>query len=347
MTTMNIDELAAHLRRFVHAHYGPQCGVEALKVMEAGHAGLTFGFRVVDRAATRARLILKLSPPACAARATPMSSPGAAAARAASRRPAGARRAVGRRRRGRVRHAVRDDGVPARAAVLRLAAGCGVRPGRRSRWRRCGSSASMRWPGCIASTGSATCPTGRRRARCATRSSAGTDPRQVARAAHGSRPASACASGCSRRLPRARRVGAGARRLPARQRALRRRPPDRRHRLGAGLDRQPAARRRLADDAGRRRRSWPARLAAGLSADAAGGRGRATGGDGETHEELPWYQALAGYRLGAISCLNVHLHRSGRRPDAIWERFAFAIPRDVRARRGDTRREADAPAHRR
>ena len=65
MTTMNIDEVAANLRRFVHAHYGAQCGVEALQVMEAGHAGLTFGFRVVDGAAAtvRARLILKLSPP--------------------------------------------------------------------------------------------------------------------------------------------------------------------------------------------------------------------------------------------------------------------------------------------
>ncbi len=46
----------------------------------------------------------------------------------------------------------------------------------------------------------------------------------------------------------------------------------------------------------------------------------------ERCEDLPWYQAYAGYRLGAISCLNVHLHRSGRRPDATWERFAVAIP---------------------
>lgn len=46
----------------------------------------------------------------------------------------------------------------------------------------------------------------------------------------------------------------------------------------------------------------------------------------ETCDDLPWYQAYAGYRLGAISCLNVHLHRSGRRPDATWERFAIAIP---------------------
>jgi aminoglycoside phosphotransferase (APT) family kinase protein len=46
---------------------------------------------------------------------------------------------------------------------------------------------------------------------------------------------------------------------------------------------------------------------------------------GEAGDDLPWYQAYAGYRLGAISCLNVHLHRSGRRPDDVWERFAFAI----------------------
>ncbi|HEY2559505.1 MAG TPA: phosphotransferase family protein [Caldimonas sp.] len=46
---------------------------------------------------------------------------------------------------------------------------------------------------------------------------------------------------------------------------------------------------------------------------------------GEVCDDLSWYQAYAGYRLGAISCLNVHLHRSGRRPDAVWERFALAI----------------------
>ncbi|HWK84869.1 MAG TPA: phosphotransferase family protein [Caldimonas sp.] len=45
----------------------------------------------------------------------------------------------------------------------------------------------------------------------------------------------------------------------------------------------------------------------------------------EVCDDLAWYQAYAGYRLGAISCLNVHLHRSGRRPDDTWERFAFAI----------------------
>lgn len=48
---------------------------------------------------------------------------------------------------------------------------------------------------------------------------------------------------------------------------------------------------------------------------------------GEDVAGLGWYQAFAGYRLGAISCLNVHLHRSGRRPDPTWEHFALAVPR--------------------
>jgi len=47
---------------------------------------------------------------------------------------------------------------------------------------------------------------------------------------------------------------------------------------------------------------------------------------GADPQAMAWWQALAGYRLGAIACLNVHLHRSGRRPDAVWERFARAIP---------------------
>jgi aminoglycoside phosphotransferase (APT) family kinase protein len=47
---------------------------------------------------------------------------------------------------------------------------------------------------------------------------------------------------------------------------------------------------------------------------------------GAEPQAMAWWQALAGYRLGAISCLNVYLHRSGRRPDAVWERFALAIP---------------------
>lgn len=47
---------------------------------------------------------------------------------------------------------------------------------------------------------------------------------------------------------------------------------------------------------------------------------------GRRFTDVAWYQALAGYRLGAISCLNVRLHRTGRRPDAMWEKFALAVP---------------------
>jgi aminoglycoside phosphotransferase (APT) family kinase protein len=62
---MKLDEIAAHLDRFVPAHYGASAAVDGLQVMEAGHAGLTFGFRVVEPADARvlARLVLKLSPP--------------------------------------------------------------------------------------------------------------------------------------------------------------------------------------------------------------------------------------------------------------------------------------------
>lgn len=46
---------------------------------------------------------------------------------------------------------------------------------------------------------------------------------------------------------------------------------------------------------------------------------------GTAHEHLEWFQAFAQFRLGAIACLNVKLHRDGRRPDALWERFAPSI----------------------
>ena len=62
---MKLQEVAAHLGRFVQAHYGPSAEVDGLEVMQAGHAGLTFGFCVIERADARAlaRLVLKLSPP--------------------------------------------------------------------------------------------------------------------------------------------------------------------------------------------------------------------------------------------------------------------------------------------
>lgn len=46
---------------------------------------------------------------------------------------------------------------------------------------------------------------------------------------------------------------------------------------------------------------------------------------GPAYHNMEWYQALAHYRLGSIACLNVKLHRTGKRPDALWERFAPSI----------------------
>ena len=50
---------------------------------------------------------------------------------------------------------------------------------------------------------------------------------------------------------------------------------------------------------------------------------RAAGGPALLHTD--WYQALAHYRMGAIASLNVKLHRTGKRVDALWERFAASV----------------------
>lgn len=46
---------------------------------------------------------------------------------------------------------------------------------------------------------------------------------------------------------------------------------------------------------------------------------------GPAWHDLEWHQALSHYRLGAIACLNVKLHRTGKRMDPLWERFAPSI----------------------
>jgi aminoglycoside phosphotransferase (APT) family kinase protein len=47
---------------------------------------------------------------------------------------------------------------------------------------------------------------------------------------------------------------------------------------------------------------------------------------GPALRNIDWYQALAHFRGGAIACLNVKLHRSGKRKDDLWERFATSVP---------------------
>ena len=44
-----------------------------------------------------------------------------------------------------------------------------------------------------------------------------------------------------------------------------------------------------------------------------------------TLDDVAWYRALAGYRFGVISCFNVMLHRSGKRPDPEWDRIAPSV----------------------
>jgi aminoglycoside phosphotransferase (APT) family kinase protein len=46
---------------------------------------------------------------------------------------------------------------------------------------------------------------------------------------------------------------------------------------------------------------------------------------GPAFADADWYQAMANYRMGSIACLNVKLHRTGKRHDPMWERFAPSI----------------------
>lgn len=43
-------------------------------------------------------------------------------------------------------------------------------------------------------------------------------------------------------------------------------------------------------------------------------------------DDVAFYRALSGFRFGAISGLNVMLHRTGKRPDIEWERIAQSVP---------------------
>jgi len=72
-------------------------------------------------------------------------------------------------------------------------------------------------------------------------------------------------------------------------------------------------------------KAWAAdwRPVAPVGADEIVSAYRQAGGPAWRH--LEWHQALAHYRLGAIACLNVKLHRTGKRVDPLWERFAPSI----------------------
>ncbi len=45
-----------------------------------------------------------------------------------------------------------------------------------------------------------------------------------------------------------------------------------------------------------------------------------------TLDDVAFYRALSGYRFGVISCLNVMLHRTGKRHDPEWEQIGRSIP---------------------
>ena len=319
---MKIEDVAEPLARFVRAHYGASASVDGLAVMEAGHAGLTFGFRVVEREGARvlARLVLKLSPP-------------------------------GVRRSG-------NTDVFRQAPLLRALHGAGLpvpdvpwagddeawfgtpfvmmerleglpffvwQPD--ARFDRSPHAVAPLWEQCIDALVELH--------RFDWRHHLPDWERPIALHDEITRWDRILA-----KAPEAAWLAAGRR---VRERLLEDTPPAPAPGLVHG-DYQPGNvlyedgrmtgiidwelasigsplldvgwLMMMADGA-----SWPRdwRPLCPLSPEAIARR------YGVEPEALGWWQALAGYRLGAISCLNVHLHRSGRRTDPVWERFAWAI----------------------
>ena len=320
---MKPEDVAEPLARFVRAHYGASAAVEGLAPMEAGHAGLTFGFRVVERgtARERARLVLKLSPPG-------------------------------------VRRAGNTD-VYRQAPLLRALHGVGLpvpdvpwagdddswfgtpfvmmewldgmpffvwQPD--ARFDRSPGAVTPLWLQCVDALGPLH--------RFDWQRHLPQWERPIALGDEITRWDRILA-----KSPEAAWIGAGRR---VRELLLDDPPPDPAPTLVHG-DFQPGNMlyadgrltgiidwelasigaplldvgwlMMLADGTG-----WPPewRPLCPLSPAAIALR------YGAEPDAMAWWQALAGYRLGAIGCLNVHLHRSGRRSDPVWERFALAIP---------------------
>ena len=47
---------------------------------------------------------------------------------------------------------------------------------------------------------------------------------------------------------------------------------------------------------------------------------------GERFDSIPYWEAMSCFIFGVISCLNVKLHRTGRRPDPMWDDIASSVP---------------------
>jgi aminoglycoside phosphotransferase (APT) family kinase protein len=320
---MNLQEVAAHLGRFVQVHYAPSAEVDGLEVMQAGHAGLTFGFRVIERADARvlARLVLKLSPP-------------------------GVRRAGNTDvfRQAPLLRALHAAGLPVPDVpwagddetwfgtpfvMMQWLAGAPFfvwQPD--THFDRSPRAVAPLWEQCIDAL-------------------VRLHRFDWQRHLPGWERPTALHDEITRwdrilgKAPEPGWVSAGQR---VREQLLASIPPSLAPALVHG-DYQPG---NLLYEGGRMTGiidwelasigsplldvGWLMMLADPLSwqpdwrplcpltPQAIALR------YGAEPQAMAWWQALAGYRLGAIACLNVHLHRSGRRPDTVWERFALAIP---------------------
>jgi aminoglycoside phosphotransferase (APT) family kinase protein len=320
---MKVEDVAGPLGRFVHAHYGASAAVDGLAAMEAGHAGLTFGFRVVASgdAGVLARLVLKLAPPGVRRAGNTDVFRQAPLLRALRR----ARLPVPD-----VPWAGADDawfGTP--FVMMEWLPGSPFfvwQPD--ARFDRSPDAVAPLWLQCIDALVQLHRFDWQRELPDWERPTPLHD--EIVRW-----------DGILAKAPEAAWLDAGQR---VRERLLAERPesppPALVHgdyqpgnvlydggRLAGVIDWELASIGSALLDVGwlmmlADRASWPSdwRPLCPLTPEAIAVR------YGAEPRAVAWWRALAGYRLGAISCLNVHLHRSGRRPDAVWERFAAAIP---------------------
>ena len=118
------DGLLARLQKFIENECGPDSRVANLAAMEDGHAGLTFGFDIMDAAGQPLdSYVLKLAPAGVTRRGNTDVYRQAPLLRALkSRRDAGTRRALGVAGRRRTGHAFHRHGAPAGPCFLGMGA---------------------------------------------------------------------------------------------------------------------------------------------------------------------------------------------------------------------------------
>ncbi len=131
-------------------------------------------------------------------------------------------------------------------------------------------------------------------------------------------------------IPAGHPAGVGARRLPARQPALRRGDPDRSDRLGDLERRRPACGGRLVRVVRRRRQLPRRRHAGGRTSEPRRARGGLFQERTGLTADFPWFRALGSFKMAVIMTHNLVRHREGRHDDPEQELLPDTITHLIR-----------------